>query len=698
MTNELVEELFAALVAKPAPQREELFSRSGYPQSVKEEAARLVKAYESKSPLLNEDLMSDIIKLDPKFFDSVEEEPEFVLEPGTRIGSFKIESLIGQGGMSIVYRAIQKDPVKRRVAIKLIRPSLFAPKTVLRFFREQQALALVAHPNIATLYEVGKTDFGHPFAAMEFVNGLPITAFCEKFSMESRQRMILFIRACQGLKHAHRNGIIHRDVKPDNILVTVRDKKPVPKLIDFGIAKINRADLTNNQTMTRAGQLLGSPRYMSPEQFASKPADQRSDVYSCALVLFEMLARSPYRKGNTTEEIILEARRPDPELLSQRIRLNAKELPSTAFQKESPEELIKFCKRDLDWVMAKALAKDPQHRYPSVKSFVKDLRAVLLDQEVSASKPGPVVRSKSFLKRKLPWVIAAGVGLVLLAAGIGLYNWSNSASQLTQARKEISNSDQRVEIANEVAAAAAEQTEAAVEQTTVANEQTAAANDLIMRLLASDMYELTTEQFDLGLIPVYQSQYERIKDSGGPETKEDKTVYGILAVLYAMSGDFDLADSLMGQVADDQQKSELQLVRSKICAEYATNAKKRLAQLDAQEKSFERASQQLTLGRCYIVWGMLDDAKGLLNEAIAFFDSNDPGCYQSLVARKTLLKIYQNANEDQNWKALLLKTHELFKDNDRLLATPKGRDAFASVQALIEQSSKNRQAGSPNDE
>lgn len=688
MKTELVEELFTALVGRPSQQRAEFISASGYPQAVKDEATKLVEAYESKSPFLNEDLMSDIIKLDSGFFDAVEDEQDFELQRGTKVGNFEIESLIGSGGMSVVYRAIQKTPVKRRVAIKLIRPSLYAPKTVLRFFREQQALALAAHPNIATLYEVGSTASGHPFAAIEFVNGLPITAFCEKFAMESRQRMILFIRACQGLTHAHLNGIIHRDIKPDNILVAVRERKPVPKLIDFGIAKINRTDLTNNQTMTRVGQILGSPRYMSPEQFGSNPADQRSDVYSAALVLFEMLARSPYRKGDTTEEIMLEAKLPEPELLSRRIKLNAKELPAGAFGKESVDGLIKFCKRDLDWVMAKALAKDPQLRYPTVKSFVKDLRAVLLDQEVSAAKPSAVVRSRSFVKGNLVGVIVGTIGLLCLASGLGIYNWLSSANQLNKVQKEKSVSAERVEVANQEVAAAVHQTEVAVEQTTVANEQNAAANDLIMRLLASDMYELTTEQFDLGLIPVYEAQYERIRSSGGPATKEDKTVYGILAVLHAMSGDFDSADSLMGQVTDDQQKSELRLVRSKICAEYASNAKKRLADLGEQEKSFERASQQLTLGRCYIVWGMLEDAKGLLKEAIAFFDSHDPGCYEALVARNTLLKIYQNAKEAENYKAMLETTYELFKNNERLLSTAKGRDAFASVESSLKSVSR----------
>ena len=621
------------------------------------------------------------IKLDAGFFDADEGQQDFELKPGTQVGNFTIESVIGSGGMSVVYRAIQKTPVKRRVAIKLIRPSLYSPKTVLRFFREQQALALAAHPNIATLYEVGKTDTGHPFAAIEFVNGLPITSFCKKHGLSSRQRILLFIQACKGLHHAHHKGIVHRDIKPDNILVAISERKPVPKLIDFGIAKIDRADLTNDQTMTRVGQIIGSPRYMSPEQFACETTDQRSDVYSAALVLFEMLARSPYRKGDTTQAILEEVKLPEAELLSRRIKSNTNK--SGMIGNESSAGLIKSCKQNLDWVMAKALANAPAHRYSSVESFVKDLRAVLNNDDVSVIKPNVVVRSQSVLKSNLTSVIAGTIGILSIAAAIGIYNWNSSASKLSLAQRESDASAHQVSIAQEEFAAAVHEIEVAVEQTSAANVQTAAANDLIIRLLASDMYELTTEQFDLGLIPVYQAQYEEIRSSGGPQTKEDKTVYGILAVLHAVSGDFDSADSLMGVAADDEQRSELGLVRGKICAEYAASAKQSITELAASGKSFERASQQVTLGRCYIVLGMLGEAKGLLGEAIAFFDSDAPGCYESLVARLTLLKIHENANDSGSQNALLKETHELFKGNEQLLSTVKGRDAFEMIESRL---------------
>lgn len=650
MSSELVEELFTEMVAKTPNQRRELLLAAKYPQAVKDAAARLVQAYESKSPLLNEDLLSDIARIDPNFFGNAGDEAEPTLQPGDQINGYTIEAKLGEGGMSIVYSAIQSLPIRRRVAIKLIRPSVFAPKTVVRFFREQQALALVGHPNIATLYEVGTTPDGHPFAVMEQVNGAPITAFCEQHQLESSQRILLFMNACEGLLHAHRHGIVHRDIKPDNILVGVRDRKPVAKLIDFGIAKIDRGDIKNNATMTQLGQILGSPRYMSPEQFDGKPVDQRSDIYSAALVLFELLTRSPYRKGDTTDELMSQARTPEPERLSRRLKKNINERRH-AFGNESPDRLLKLVRRNLDWVMMKALAKEPDRRYSSMLDFIKDLRATLRGQPVSVSAPNAVVRTTRFAQSNRRWIAVSAVVLALAASVFGFVRWQKSELKLSEARRANS--------------------------TTV--KQNAAANDLIMRLLASDMYELTTDQFDLNLIPSYQSQYDEIRRKGGPRTNEDKTVYGILAVLYAMSGDFDQADELMGQVSDDPQESELRVVREKICAEYAAMAKAKLVELEGAGMSFERAVQQMTLGRCYIVWNMLDDAKVLLKEAIAYFDSCDPPCSESLIARVTLAKIYDQAGDKDDRLKLLRESYETYKGNRVLLDTKRGSSAFQQI-------------------
>jgi serine/threonine protein kinase len=647
MQSKLVEELFASAVATaPEDRRHAIFS-SDFPEDVKVAAARLVKAYESSSQLLNDNLISDIAQADPEFF-AEHQATDIELNRGDKINEYVVESLIGEGGMSIVYKAIQEQPVKRQVAIKLIRPSILAPRTVLRFFREQQALALIRHPNVTTLYEVGVTKQGIPFAAMEIVNGHPISTFCDKHSLNSRQRIILFLQACAGLKHAHRHGIVHRDIKPENILVGVSDRKPIAKLIDFGIAKIDDRNLPNNSTVTRFGQILGSPRYMSPEQFASKPVDQRSDVYSAALVLFELLSRSTFRNGDTTEEVLRQASFSSPELLSHRIKES-----DNPIEKQDAKELLKLAKRDLDWVILKALSEDPQDRYASIVEFGNDLRSTLRNQPISIKRPSLLGRSRRFVNTNWKPISMMASSILLICFVLGIIRWRNSEVQLSAAEKAKFAS----------------------------NQQTAVANDLVMRLLASDNNELTTDRFDLSLIPIYQAQHKKIEENGGPQSEEDNTVYGILAVLYAMSGDFDSSDDLMEQVSDGQE-SDLRHVREKICSEYAENAKRKLA-LMGDADGAQRAAAQMTLAKCYLVWNMLDDSQQLLTESIEYFDNNDPDGYESLSARVALARVYAQANREREYHRLLVSTYEKFKGKQELLETEPGKHAMSKVVANL---------------
>ena len=653
MQSKLVEELFAEAVATLPDNRQNVISTSSYPKDVKAAAARLIKAYESNSQLLNDSLLSDIAGADPDFFNTENSDSDIRLAPGDRLNDYVVESLIGEGGMSVVYRAIQNQPVKRRVAIKLIRPSILAPSTVLRFFREQQALALIGHPNVPALFEVGVTQQGFPFAAMEMVNGLPISDFCNKYNLNSRQRIILFLQVCAGLKHAHGHGIVHRDVKPNNILIGVRERKPVAKLIDFGIAQIENKNLLNDPTLTRIGQILGSPRYMSPEQFAGNQIDLRSDVYSAALVLFELLSHSTYRNGDTTEEVLEQVKFSQPELLSCRIKSAAKHPNDNCFPKQDAKELFKLAQRDLDWILLKALAEDPEERYSSISEFANDLRATLRDQPISVKRPGLVDRSRRMAIENWKSISMFAAMVFLICIVTGIIRWRNSEVQLSAAEKAKFNS----------------------------NQQTAAANDLVMRLLASDKYDLTTDRFDLNLIPIYQAQYEKIKLRGGPKSDEESAVYGILAVLHAMSGDFDSADGLMEQVSDDRE-SDLRLVREKICSEYAEDAKQKLESMGEQDGA-ERAIAQMTLGKCYIVWNMLDDSRQLLTESIEYFDEAEPGGYEALAARLALARVYAQAEQKKDYHRLLVATYERFKGNTTLRNTERGKNAMSKVIANL---------------
>jgi len=262
-------------------------------------------------------------------------------------------------------------------------------------------------------------------------------------------------------------------------------------------------------------------------------------------------------------------------------------------------------------------------------------------------------------------IVAGILATVLLASVIG-GAFAIRSSALNASANELSN---------------------AREATRESDQQAAAANELVMQLLASDDYELTSDQFNQKLIPTYESQYDAIHKSGGPMSNEDRTVYGILAVLKAISGDFDRADVLLDKVADSGQRDEMRRVREKICSEFATTAKKRLQQLSAGEDNHERAVQQVTLGRCYILWGMLDDAEQLLKDAIAFFDTAQPNSYESLVARVALAKVFERAGKHSQRVEILAETHQKFSENQHLLATPRGREAFARiVKTLVESS------------
>ena len=319
------------------------------------------------------------------------------------------------------------------------------------------------------------------------------------------------------------------------------------------------------------------------------------------------------------------------------------------FEKSDANELLKIAKRDLDWVFLKALAEDPQDRYPSVAEFANDLHATLRNQPVSVKRPGLIDRSRHFANTNWKSILTLATSVLIVCIVLGTVRWRNSEVQLSAAEKANSASNQR----------------------------TAVANDLVMRLLASDKYELTTDRFDLSLIPIYQAQYEKIELSGGPQTDEDNTVYGILAVLYAMAGNFDSSDDLMEQVSDDQE-SDLRHVREKICSEYAENAKRKLA-LMGGESGVQRAIAQMTLAKCYIVWNMLDDSQKLLTESIEYFDAEDPDGYEALSARIALARVHAQANRKSEYHQLLVSTYEKFKGNQGLLETEPGKHAMSKV-------------------
>ena len=344
--------------------------------------------------------------------------------PGTLIGPYKLLEQIGEGGMGTVWMAQQTEPVRRVVAVKLIKPGMDSKQVLARFEAERQALALMDHPNIARVLDGGTTDAGRPYFVMDLVKGVPITKYCDEHHLTPRQRLELFLPVCLAVQHAHQKGIIHRDIKPSNILVAQYDGRPVPKVIDFGVAKAAGQQLTEQTLVTGFGNIIGTLEYMSPEQaeLNQLDIDTRSDIYSLGVVLYELLTGStPLDKKQLKQaafaELLRIIREQEPQKPSTRLS-STDELPSVAAQRHTePAKLTKLVRGELDWIVMKALEKDRNRRYETANSFAMDIQRYLADEAVQACPPSYRYRLRKFARRNRR-VVATGsaVGLAALVA------------------------------------------------------------------------------------------------------------------------------------------------------------------------------------------------------------------------------------------------------------------------------------------
>ncbi len=345
--------------------------------------------------------------------------------PGAMIGPYKLVQQIGEGGMGAVWMAQQTEPVKRLVAVKLIKAGMDSRQVIARFEAERQALALMDHPNIAKVLDAGTTDAGRPYFVMDLVKGVPITKYCDEHHLTPRQRLELFIPVCQAVQHAHQKGIIHRDLKPSNVLVALYDGKPVPKVIDFGIAKAAGQQLTEKTLVTGFGAIVGTLEYMSPEQaeINQLDIDTRSDVYSLGVLLYELLAGNPpFTCGKSEKGGMLEMlrmiREQEPTKPSTKLS-TAEGLPALAANRGTePVKLTKLVRGELDWIVLKALEKDRNRRYETANGFAMDVQRYLADEPVLAGPPSVAYRVRKFAKRNRGAVLAASLMLVVLVGGI----------------------------------------------------------------------------------------------------------------------------------------------------------------------------------------------------------------------------------------------------------------------------------------
>jgi hypothetical protein len=346
-------------------------------------------------------------------------------KPGDRIGRYKLLQQIGEGGCGVVYMAEQEEPVHRRVALKVIKLGMDTKQVIARFEAERQAVALMDHPNIAKVLDVGATDTGRPYFVMELVRGIKITDYCDQNNLSTRERLDLFIQVCRAVQHAHQKGVIHRDIKPSNILVTVNDGVPVPKVIDFGIARATQGRLTDKTLFTAFEQFIGTPACMSPEQavMTSLDIDTRSDIYSLGVLLYELLTgKTPFDANELLQSGLDAMRRTiceiEPPKPSTRLTQELVSKSEIGNRELEIKETIHLVRGDLDWIVMKCLEKDRTRRYETANAVAMDLRRHLSCEPVLACPPSRLYEFQKTVRRHKFGFAAGAVVIMVLAAGV----------------------------------------------------------------------------------------------------------------------------------------------------------------------------------------------------------------------------------------------------------------------------------------
>ena len=407
-----------------------------------------------------------------------------------RVGRYRILQEIGTGGFGAVYMAQQEEPIRRKVALKMLKLGMDSKEVIARFEAERQALAMMDHPNIAAVLDAGTTEAGRPYFVMELVPGIPITEYCDKSQLDVDERLELFVQVCAAVHHAHQKGIIHRDIKPSNVLVTLHDGEPVPKVIDFGIAKATNQRLTDKTYFTRYGQFIGSPSYMSPEQaeMSGLDVDTRSDVYSLGVLLYELLTGFlPFDMDRLREAGLVEIHRflreVDPPRPSTRVStMGSRAVTSATRRNTDPERLARSFKGDLDWIVLKALEKDRSRRYDTASALADDVRRYLADDMVTARPPSLQYRMSKSIRRHR--TMSTAIGLVALAVVVGVAlagaGFLEARRQAQVARTEADRAQEVITLLQEVLSPA--------------NRHSALAPDITLRQILDDYVERVDER------------------------------------------------------------------------------------------------------------------------------------------------------------------------------------------------------------
>jgi serine/threonine protein kinase/Tol biopolymer transport system component/tetratricopeptide (TPR) repeat protein len=430
--NQSPEEILqkAAEIVNPAERAMYLKQVCGGDETLRAEIESLLRAHEEAGTFLDSPALDPGVTLDAS---------SLTEGPGTVIGRYKLLEKIGEGGMAIVYMAEQTEPIRRKVALKVIKLGMDTKNVIARFEAERQALALMDHPNVAKIFDGGTTDTGRSYFVMELVRGVSITDYCDANRLSPRERLELFVQVCHAVQHAHHKGIIHRDLKPSNVMVTLHDGRPVPKIIDFGIAKATNQRLTGKTLFTRYAQIIGTPEYMSPEQaqMSGLDVDTRTDIYALGVLLYELLTgTTPFGEEELRRAGYLEMQRvireQEPVKPSTKLSTLGETLTDIAKHRNSTPDLLRRTIRgDLDWIVMKSLEKDRVRRYETASGLAEDIRRHLEHEPILARGPGIAYRLERSLRKHRSGVLAAlALGVLAGAATVVLSLWNQDRLRL----------------------------------------------------------------------------------------------------------------------------------------------------------------------------------------------------------------------------------------------------------------------------